>query len=319
MADPLFKENHRKAREILSALRQVIVGKEEELEIIIATIIAGGHVLIEGPPGVAKTLIAKSIAGVIGGTFRRVQGSPDILPTDLTGYHVYDLSGGSRFVRGPIFTNILMFDELNKTHPRAQSALLQAMMEYQVSVDGVTYDIERPFHVIATEIPEDIEVGVYPLTITLKDRFWARLTSYYVEPEEEFEVVKSADELYDLSRVELESVMEINEFTYLQGFLRDGVYVDDRVVKYIVDLVSGLRTDERVATGPSHRGGMYLYRVGKAVALIEGRDYVIPDDIKRIAKYVLSHRMIIREEYRGEYRAEDIVDEYLRKVPVPKE
>ena len=319
MADQLFKENHNRAKRILTELEKVIVGKGEELEVIVATILAGGHVLIEGPPGAAKTLIAKSIAGVIGGLFRRVQGSPDLLPTDLTGYHIYDLSGGSRFVRGPIFTNILMFDELNRTHPRAQSALLQAMMEYQVSVDGVTYDIERPFHVIATEIPEGIEVGVYPLTLTLKDRFWVRITSGYVGPDEEFEVVKRADELYDLSRLGLDSVMDINEFIDLQSFLSDGIYVDDRIVKYIVDLVSGLRDDDRVAAGPSHRGGMYLYRVGKAVALIEGRDYVIPDDIKRIAKYVLAHRVVIREEYRGEYKAEDVVNEHLSRVPVPKE
>lgn len=319
MADQLFNESHRRAKEILSALKKVIVGKGEELEVIVATIIAGGHVLIEGPPGAAKTLIAKSIASVISGSFRRVQGSPDLLPTDLTGYHIYDLSGRSRFVKGPIFTNILMFDELNRTHPRAQSALLQAMMEYQVSVDGVTYDIERPFHVIATEIPEGIEVGVYPLTLTLRDRFWVRVTSDYVGPDEEFDVVRRADELYDLSRLGLESVMGLDEFVGLQGFLSEGMYVDDRVVKYIVDLVSELRRDERVAVGPSHRGGVYLYRVGKAVALIEGRDYVIPDDIKRIAKYVLAHRIVIREEYRGEYRAEEIVEEYLGKVPVPKE
>ncbi len=319
MVDQLFRESHARAKEVLSALKKVIIGKGEELEVIVATILAGGHVLIEGPPGAAKTLIAKSIAGVIGGSFRRVQGSPDLLPTDLTGYHVFDLSGASRFVRGPIFTNILMFDELNRTHPRAQSALLQAMMEYQVSVDGVTYDIERPFHVIATEIPEGIEVGVYPLTLTLKDRFWVRVTSDYVGPEEEFEVVRRADELYDLSRLGLGSVMSIDEFVRLQEFLSEGVYVDDRVVKYIVDLVSEVRRDDRVAAGPSHRGGMYLYRVGKAVALIDGRDYVIPDDIKRVAKYVLAHRVVVREEYRGEYRAEDIIEECLGRVPVPKE
>ena len=319
MKDQVFERYHRRINEALSAIRKVVVGKAEELELILATVLAGGHVLIEGPPGAAKTLIAKSIAGVIGGEFRRVQGSPDLLPTDLTGYHIYDMRGGSRFVRGPIFTNVLMFDELNRTHPRAQSALLQAMMEYQVSVDGMTYDIEKPFHVIATEIPEGIEVGVYPLTMTLRDRFWVRVTSDYVGAEEEFEVVRRSDELYDLSRLGLESVMGVDEFVALQEFLGEGVYVDDRVVKYIVDLVNELRGDDRVVAGPSHRGGIYLYRVGKAMALIRGRDYVIPDDIKMLAKYVLSHRIVVREEYRGEYRPEDIVEEYLRRVPVPKD
>lgn len=319
MSDRDFSEYHKRINDVLSAIRRVVVGKADELEIILATVLAGGHVLIEGPPGTAKTLIAKSIAGVIGGEFRRVQGSPDLLPTDLTGYHIYDLGGRSRFVKGPIFTNILMFDELNRTHPRAQSALLQAMMEYQVSVDGVTYSIDRPFHVIATEIPEGIEVGIYPLTLTLRDRFWVRVVSDYVGAEEEFEVVKRSDELYDLSSVGLERVMGVDEFLYLQGFLSEGVYVDDRVIKYIIDLLKELRSDDRVAAGPSHRGGIYLYRVGKAVALIEGRDYVIPDDIKRVAKHVLAHRMIVREDYRGEYNPEEIIDEYLKRVPVPKE
>lgn len=319
MGEKLFRDAHEKVKEILTTLKQVIIGKDEELQVIMAAILAGGHVLIEGPPGAAKTLVAKSIAAVIGGSFRRVQGSPDLLPTDLTGYHIYDLSGGSRFIRGPVFTNILMFDELNRTHPRAQAALLQAMMEYQVSVDGVTYDIDRPFHVIATEVPEDIEVGVYPLTLTLKDRFWVRVMSDYVAPDEEFEVIRRSDDLYDLSKLGLRSVTDIAKFAALQDFLSKGVYVDDRIVKYIVDLVSEIRADDRVAAGPSHRGGIYLYRVGKAAALIDGRDYVIPDDIKRVAKYVLAHRIVIREEYRGEYSTEDVVGDHLRRVPVPKE
>jgi len=312
-----------KARGIVSAivnsLRRTIIGKEDDVRLIIAALIGGGHVLIEGPPGAGKTLIAKAVAAAIGGTFKRVQGSPDLLPTDITGYHIYDLTGGSRFVKGPVFANILMFDELNRTHPRAQSALLQAMMEYQVSVDGITYDVPKPFHVIATEIPEGLEIGVYPLTMTLRDRFWIRISSGYSGPDDEYEIVKRSDTLYDLSIVRADGGVSLDDFIWLQDFLGSGVYVDDRIVQYIVDLLNHLRRDERVVSGPSHRGGIYLYRIGKAVALIEGRDYVIPDDIKYLAVPVLAHRIVLREDITGKDEAEALVKEVLESVPVPKE
>ena len=305
---------------IISSLSNVVRGKIDELKIIVATIVSGGHVLIEGPPGSAKTLIAYGLSRVIGGKFKRVQGNPDLLPTDLTGYHVYSLDGTTRFIEGPVFANILMFDELNRTPPRSQSALLQAMAEYQVSIDGITYDIPRPFHVIATEIPVEKEIGTYPLALTLKDRFWVKIISSYVEPEEELDIVRNADTLYDLGRVVFRDSIDLKEFRWLQGFVDKGIYVDNRIIKYIVDIVNYIRSDERVALGPSHRGSIFLYRIAKSYALINKRDYVIPDDIKHLAKPVLVHRIDIKEQYRAEgYSAEEIVEEALKKVPVPKE
>lgn len=314
-----------RAREIvngmLRSVSRVVVGKSEMLKHIIASIVAGGHVLIEGPPGAAKTLIAKSIAKAIGGEFARVQGNPDILPTDLTGYYIHSLNGSSKFVKGPIFTNILMFDELNRTPPRVQSALLQAMAEMQVSIDGVVHEIPKPFHVIATETPVEVgEVGIYPLTLTLRDRFWIRCKSMYNPIEEEMEIVKRGDKLYTLDVSDVETVTSLEEFLNVQSFVSKGIYVDDRVVKYIVDIVSHVRSHKHVRLGPSHRGSIYLYRVAKVIALLSGRDYVVPDDVKEIAVEVLSHRILLTEEAIAEgVSPEKIVLEALEKVEVPKE
>ncbi len=315
-----FLRAYNDVSKIISSLSSVVRGKVDELKIIVATIVSGGHVLIEGPPGSAKTLIAYGLSRVIGGKFKRVQGNPDLLPTDLTGYHVYSLDGTTRFIEGPVFTNILMFDELNRTPPRSQSALLQAMAEYQVSIDGIKYNIPQPFHVIATEIPVEEEIGTYPLTLTLRDRFWVRIISNYVEPEEELDIIRNADTLYDLGRVVFRDSIDLKEFKWLQEFIDKGIYVDDRIIKYIVDLVNYIRSDERVALGPSHRGSIFLYRIAKSYALINKRDYVIPDDIKYLAKPVLIHRIEVKEQYRAEgYGPEEIIKEALNKVPVPKE
>lgn len=315
-----FDEARDKARSIIDYLSKIVIGKEVLLKHIVATILAGGHVLIEGPPGTAKTLIASGLAKTIGGVFKRVQGNPDILPTDITGYHIYMLDGTSRFVKGPVFTNILMFDELNRTPTRSQSALLQAMAEYQVTIDGITYDLPRPFHVIATEVPVEEEVGVYPLTLTLRDRFWIKCKSTYNDPREELTIVEKADILYNILDLKFDKIMEIQEFVKLQEFISKGIYVDKRIVKYIVDLVSSIRSNELVQLGPSHRGAIYLYRVSKALALINGRDYVIPDDVKELAVPVIAHRIVLSSDAEAEgRRPEDIVEETLQRISVPKE
>jgi len=313
-----------KARELVSDLvnvvSKVVIGKQTVIKHIIATLIAGGHVLIEGPPGVAKTLLAKSISRAIGGEFKRVQGNPDLLPTDLTGYYIYSLDGSRRFVKGPIFTNILMFDELNRTPTRVQSALLQAMAEYSVSIDGIIHELPKPFHVIATEIPIEEEVGVYPLTLTLRDRFWIKCHTTYNKLDEEFEIIKRADQLYLLDVTSIEKVINLNEFIELQRFIDTGIYVDNRIIKYIAEIVNYLRNNSLVKMGPSHRGSIFMYRIAKVLALMDGRDYVIPDDVKEISEEILIHRITLVEEAEVEgKKVQDLISEALNRVKVPKE
>ncbi|MEM3980565.1 MAG: MoxR family ATPase, partial [Ignisphaera sp.] len=241
-------------------------------------------------------------------------------PTDLTGYYIYGLDGSRKFVKGPIFSNILMFDELNRTPPRIQSALLQAMAEYKVSIDGIDHELPRPFHVIATEIPLEQDVGVYTLTLTLRDRFWVRCFSTYNPIEEEIEIIRRADKFYVLDVIDVEKSIDLDDYLRLQEFISRGVYVDDRIIHYIAELVNYIRNHRNVKIGMSHRGSIYLFRVAKAVALINKRDYVIPDDIKEIAIEVLAHRIVLTDEAITEgLKPEDIIKEALNKVKVPKE
>jgi len=220
-------------REVVKEVSKVIIGKREEVEVIVSTLFSGGHVLIEGYPGTAKTLLAKSLARSIGGVFKRVQGNPDILPSDITGFHVYSIDGRVRFVEGPIFANIVMVDEINRITPRAQSALLEAMQENQVTVDGVTYKLPQPFLVLATQIPASIGTGIYPLTETLIDRFASSIFSGYNEPVEEYEMVTRSDELVSEN---VETVTSPSEVVEIMEAIRRIVHVSERVVKYIVDI-----------------------------------------------------------------------------------
>ncbi len=315
-----FDRAYDAVRGIVSGVGKAVIGKVDLIRHVVAALVAGGHVLIEGPPGTGKTLLAMSIAKAIGGKFMRVQGNPDILPTDLTGYYVHSLDGSRRFVPGPVFANVLMFDELNRTPTRVQSALLQAMAENKVSVEGETHKLPTPFHVIATKVSSEEEVGVYPLTLTLRDRFWIKCYSPYSGPRDEIEIIRRADELFLVDASEVEQVITVKEYVELQNFISNGIYVDNRIVKYILDIVVSLRNHHLVKLGPSHRAPIDLYRISKVLALIDKRDYVIPDDVKEVAVQVFSHRIVLSEEAEAEGRKpEDIVREVLDKVEVPKE
>ncbi len=302
---------------VFSEVGRVIVGKRDLLETAVTVLFSEGHLLIEGFPGTGKTLLAKSLAAAIGGVFRRIQGNPDILPSDIIGFHVYTLDGASRLVRGPIFANVILFDELNRTPTRSQAALLEAMQERQVTIDGSTYPLERPFMVVASQVMAAIGTGIYPITETLIDRFAARVMSGYNPPEEEFEIVQSSDVL---DSAYVERVVSLPEVLEAMDFIKRRIHVGERVVKYIVDLTTYVRNHEAVEYGPSHRGPISLFRMCRVYALMKKRDYVTPDDVKRFAVEALAHRIRIKPDLEAEgVTAEDIVREALERVKVPKE
>jgi len=303
--------------EAIDEVSGTVVGKRWEIELMVSALISGGHVLVEGPPGSGKTFSCKSVAKAFGGEYRRIQGNPDVLPSDIMGFYVYTLAGERRYIKGPVFTNILQVDDLNRIPSRALSALLQAMTEYSVSVEGDTYVIEKPFHVFATMIPPEIEVGTYQLPIGLVDRFWVALKTGYVSGDTESEILNRSDSLYEGSTEMVKTVMNPRELRAIQENLGDLVYTDERVVRYMVNIINNLRNHDDVLIGPSNRGGIYFYRVTKAYALIQGRDYVIPDDLKNLARNVLSHRILLKP---GSGKSpEELVEEVLSVTPVPKE
>ncbi len=303
-------------RDAVEELRRVYVGKVEVVKLAVTTLFSGGHLLIEGYPGTGKTLLAKSLSKVIRGEFRRVQGHPDILPTDILGFHVYRLDGSKEFVKGPVFTNILMIDELNRVPTRSQAALLEAMQEYRVTIDGVPYSLPKPFMVVATEVSPKIAAGAYQIMETLADRFAVRVPSYYNPPDDEVEIVRRSTMVVDppVSPVTTPDVV-----FNISNRINELVHVSDAISDYIVRLVTYLRNHEAVLYGPSHRASIHLAIISRAYALMDGRDYVIPDDVKSLAVPVIAHKIRVKDEYEAEgITPESLVEEALNKVPVPK-
>lgn len=304
-------------KRIHSELGKVIVGKDLVLRKILLGMLTNSHILIEDFPGLAKTLIAKSLAATTQCTFSRVQFTPDLLPADITGTYIYNQRTADFELRkGPIFTNILLADEINRSPPKTQAALLEAMQERQVTLDGKSHRIESPFLVLATENPIEFE-GVYQLPEAQLDRFIMRLRVGYPERSEEFEILKGrmARKQDEFS---VESVSSPETILEMQNAVED-VHVDDDVLSYMVDIVRETRLHAQVEVGVSPRGSLALLKLSRANAAFDGRDYVIPDDIKTIAAEALSHRIIPKAEswVRG-FESRTIIDEILRKIPVPK-
>ncbi len=297
-------------------LERVIKGKGESIRLLIIALLAGGHALLEDVPGTGKTTLAKSLARSIDGTFRRIQFTPDLLPADITGSSYYRPQEGIfEFREGPVFSNVLLADEINRTSPRTQSALLEVMSENQVTVEGMRRDLPQPFFVVATQNPSE-HAGTYPLPEAQLDRFALRITLGYPDLESEVEILYSQNIRHPFES--LESVATTEDLIRLQETVKT-VRVERAVAEYIVRLVEGTRGDARLRMGLSPRGSLMLYRTSQARALLEGRDYVTPDDVRAMAVPVLSHR--IQMETKAKYGGllpEHIIEELLTKTPVPR-
>ncbi len=306
-------------REVEAFLKRYVVGLDDLVRLLIVALLTGGHILIEGPTGTGKTVLARLFSRAIGGTFRRVQMTPDILPSDILGTYYFDARRGEWVFReGPVFANVLMVDELNRAPPRTQSALLEVMQERQVTIEGRTHRVPEPFLVVATQMVVGSE-GTYPLTPVLADRFAYSARSRYPSPEAEVEIVRRADEIDEaLVSGDFDPILGPAEVVELRRSLRD-VYVSDRVARYAVDLVSTLRSYEEVRAGPSPRASIWIHRGARALALLEGMGYVVPDHVKYISRFVLPHRMTVKPELRADgVEPETLLERALRSVEVPK-
>lgn len=301
--------------QIIENMSQVIVGKRHAIELLLVALLADGHALIEDVPGVGKTLMAKSLATTIGGTFKRVQFTPDLLPSDITGFNVYNQQAGHfLYQSGPVITNILLADEINRTIPRTQSSLLESMEERQVTVDGQTHLLPDPFFVMATQNPIELE-GTFPLPEAQLDRFLLKLRLGYPEKEGEISMLERFREKDPLNS--LRAVASPEQITDLQG-ARKKIHVSFPVRAYIADIVRATRKNKALRFGASPRGSFGLMRTGQALAAMRGRDFVLPDDIKHLVVPVLAHRLILTDEERLRGGIpEHLLEEILGQIPVP--
>ena len=301
-------------RNVLDELSQVVIGKDEIKETLILALIAGGHVLIEGLPGTAKTKLAKTFAEVIGGEFKRIQLTPDMLPADITGFYIYSSDGNSKFVAGPLFANIILADELNRTTPRTQSALLEAMEESQVTMERETHQLPQPFMVIATQVELGGE-GTYPLTNVQVDRFLLRVVSEYASKEEEKQIVTNID---NIDTPDIKRVISLDEIKDLRNMAKQ-VLVSPDIVEYATTIIHSLRSDPDTLVAPGTRAGISLFKCSRALALLDGRDFVIPDDIKHLALRTTGHRIRVKPEAEmDDVTPRMILERTLEQVPIPK-
>ncbi|WP_298613177.1 MoxR family ATPase [uncultured Thermosynechococcus sp.] len=297
-------------RRLVTNLGQVMVGKEAAIELLLVGLLAGGHVLLEDVPGVGKTLLAKALARSLGGTFQRIQATPDLLPTDLSGTNIWNPKTAEfEFRPGPVFCNILLADEINRATPRTQSALLEVMEEYQVTIDGVTYPLPQPFFVIATQNPVEYQ-GTFPLPEAQLDRFALCFSLGYPSEEEELQMLQRVRGGLEVNQ--LEPCLSLGEIQQLRQQVLQ-VRVELPLQKYILALVRASRESDRITLGVSPRGTVMLQRTAQALAFLNGRDYVLPDDVKQLAPHVLTHRLITAAGRSG--RA--CVAELLETVAVP--
>ncbi|MBB2890423.1 AAA family ATPase [Flexivirga oryzae] len=313
---PTIAETTHRAEQILDSVDQAVVGKRHALELVLATVLAGGHVLLEDNPGLGKTLAARSLAQTLGLDFARAQFTPDLLPADLTGSFIFDQRTATfDFRHGPLFTGLLLADEINRTPPKTQAALLEAMQERQVTVEGQTFPLPHPFHVIATANPVEYE-GTYPLPEAQLDRFLTRVSFGYPTQEEEADVlVRRMRRQHE--EITLDAVTDAAGLLGMQAAVEQ-ITVEDSVVDYCVRLTAATRDHAQVLIGASPRGSLALLLVGRALAVVRGRDFVTPEDVKAVAQAVLTHRVTIKPElWMSGVTATSVVHGLLDSVPAP--
>ncbi|WP_429743262.1 AAA family ATPase [Bacillus salipaludis] len=300
---------------ILANIDKVMIGKRNVAELSLVSLLAGGHVLLEDVPGVGKTMMVRALAKSVDAKFRRIQFTPDLLPSDVTGVSIYNPKEMEfQFRPGPLMGNIILADEINRTSPKTQSALLEGMEEASITIDGVTHRLEKPFFVMATQNPIEYE-GTYPLPEAQLDRFLLKMKMGYPDLGEEIEVLNRAQKVPPID--ELESVIDLAGLLLLQQEIKE-VFVDDTMKRYIVEVVSRTRGHGSVYLGASPRGSIALMKVAQAYAFMYGRDFVLPDDIQYLAPFVLSHRIILKSEAKFEgISAEEVISGIVGRVPVP--
>lgn len=301
---------------IKNNIKKVVVGKDDVIDKMLISLICSGHILMEDLPGLGKTTIISALAESLGCAFQRIQFTPDVLPSDITGFNMFKLqTGEQQFIPGSIHNQIVIADEINRASPKTQSALLEAMQERQVTVDGKTYPLPRPFMVMATQNPIDM-AGTYPLPEAQMDRFLMQITMGYPTFDEELDIVRTHRSVTETEKIT--PVASPEDIIALQELLPK-IHVDEEIIKYIVDIVTATRNYEGVLTGVSPRGSIFLTQAACGMAILEGRSYVIPDDVKRLAPCVLAHRMIMKNRSGAKgTTALDAVEAILKTVKVPK-
>ncbi len=320
MADPQpVSDPERSARDAVIAVRdevaKVVVGQDGVLSGVVAALLVGGHVLLEGVPGVAKTLLVKTVAAAFDLDFKRVQFTPDLMPSDVLGQVIYDGEDGFRFREGPAFTNVLLADEINRTPPKTQAALLEAMQEQQVTVEGRTFRLPQPFHVLATANPVEYE-GTYPLPEAQLDRFLMRVSFGYPSLDEEWQILANRMERQQEAQT-LRAVVDADQLLEMQRAI-EATVVDESIGRYCVALTAATRSHGEVLMGASPRGALGLLLSARAYAVVDGRDYVTPEDVKAVARAVLAHRVTVKPElWMSNISGAHVVNGILGRVPTP--
>jgi MoxR-like ATPase len=302
-------------RQIVDNLETVIVGKRRELEMVLIGLLCQGHVLIEDVPGVGKTILARSLAQSLGGTFSRIQFTPDLLPSDITGSSIFNQQTRQfEFRPGPIVGQIVLADEINRATPKTQAALLEAMEERQMTIDGVVHTLPQPFMVVGTQNPIEYE-GTFPLPEAQLDRFLLRVSLGYLSKREEIRMVEDQQFAHPIQA--LQAVVSIDQVLALQEAVKH-VYVSEAVKQYVVDLTFATRENDSLYLGSSPRGSLGLFRAGQALAAMQGRDYVLPDDVKAVAEAVLAHRVLVNPAARlKQVTARRVITELVQRLPMP--